>query len=290
MFDGVHKGHQNIIYIANQIAKQKKLPSCLLTFDPHPKFILNKTNNFNLLTPLNEKIYKLNLFKLNIVIIQRFNTEFSKLSSEDFIQYILVKELKVNTLIIGHDHHFGNNRKGNFLQLTEFAKKFGFQIIQIPPIQNKNNIVISSSKIRNALLEGNLKLANEFLGHYYILVGKVIPGFKIGRIIGFPTANLKISSEKLIPKKGVYFVKIFLYHITYFGIMNIGCRPTFNGQQNQIEIHIFNFSTNIYNQQIYIQLLNYIREEITFNSNKNLKKQIIKDKLYVEKKIIKNLF
>lgn len=284
MFDGVHKGHQNIIYIMHQIAKYKKLPSCLLTFEPHPKFVINKIKKLRLLTPLNEKINKLYFLNLHILIIQKFNNMFSKLSLEDFIKNILVKQLNVNTLIIGYDQKFGNNREGNFIKIKELSKKFKFQIIQIPAIKNQNNI-ISSTKIRQELLKGNLKLANEFLGSYYIISGKVIHGYKIGHLIGFPTANLNISHEKLIPKKGVYFVKIWIYNISYFGIMNIGKRPTFQGEKNQIEVHIFNFSQNIYGRIIYIELINYIREEIFFNSSKELVQQIIKDKLYIEKRL-----
>lgn len=285
IFDGVHKGHQNIIYFVKQISKYKKLPSCLLTFEPHPKFIINKSKKINLLTPLSEKINKLHFLNLHVLIIQKFNIIFSKLSSEDFIQKILVKKFNINTLIIGYDHQFGNNREGNFMKLNELSKKFKFQIIQIPAIKNKKNI-ISSTKIRQALLEGNLDLANEFLGYYYNISGKVIHGSKIGKLMGFPTANLNVSDQKLIPKKGVYFVKIWIYNISFFGIMNIGNRPTFQGKKNQIEVHIFNFSQNIYGKTLYIELINYIRKEIEFNSSKELIKQIIKDKLYIiEKKL-----
>lgn len=282
MFDGVHKGHQKIIDFVNKIANKNKLESCLLTFEPHPKFIIEKkSTNFKLLTPLNEKIKKLHSFNLSKLIIQNFNTEIRKLSAEEFIYKVLIKILNIHTLIIGHDHQFGKNREGNFSLLLKLSKKFKFKIIQIPAIQ-KNKLIISSTKIRNALLQGDLNLANQLLGYYYTISGVVIKGSGTGKKIGFPTANIQTSNEKLIPKKGVYFVEILINSNFKFGIMNIGNRPTFNGKNIQIEVHILNFSKYIYGKKISIQLKKFIRDEIKFDSIEKLIKQIKQDKKYIE--------
>lgn len=276
MFDGVHVGHQKIIYFINKIAKKKKIPSCLLTFEPHPRFIINKKNNFKLLTPLNEKIKKLKLLKIHTLIIQEFNNIFRELSSDQFVKTILVQKLNIDTLVIGHDHQFGKNREGNFNQLSKLSKKFNFKLIQYPAIKKQQNI-ISSTKIRNALSIGDLITVKEFLGNSYSISGEVIPGSGIGKKIGFSTANINVNNEKLIPKKGVYFVEVSINSSIYFGMMNIGNRPTFKGKNQQIEVHIFNFSKNIYGQEISIRLKNYIREEIQFTSSEELIKQIKKD-------------
>lgn len=289
MFDGVHKGHQEIIYFINQIAKNKNLSSCLITFEPHPRFILNKENDFKLLTLLDEKVKKLCLLNIHVLIIQKFNNSFQKLSAKDFVKNILVKRLKVNTLIIGHDHFFGKNREGNFSYLLHLSKEFNFDIIQIPAVE-KDKTIISSTKIRDALLSGDLTIANKYLGFPYSISGVVIPGLGIGKKIGFPTANLDIPYGKLIPKKGVYFVKVIINSVYHFGMMNIGKCPTFNGKKNKIEVHIFNFSENIYGKYISIELKNYIREEIFFNSKETLIEQIQKDKELIQNSFLRKKF
>lgn len=289
VFDGVHKGHKKIIHFVNEIAKKKNLLSCLLTFEPHPRFVINTHNDFKLLTPLNEKIDKLHSLHLNVLIIQKFNSFFQKLSYEKFVENILIQKLNVDTLVIGHDHLFGKNREGNFKQLSHLSKNFNFELIQLPAIKNNENI-ISSTKIRHALIEGNLTAANDFLGDCYTISGEVIPGLGIGKHIGFPTANLSVDKEKLIPKKGVYFVEISVVgSFSYFGMMNIGNRPTFRGKSNQIEVHIFDFSNDLYGKQISVQLKSYIREEIQFDSTEKLAHQIKKDKHYIQTHFLNRL-
>lgn len=282
MFDGVHKAHQKIIHFINKIGIKKKIPSCLLTFEPHPRFLIKQKNNkFKLLTLLKEKIYKLSNLKLSRLIIQKFDKNIRDLSPEEFVENILIRKLNIEILVIGHDHQFGKNRKGNLDTLINLSKKFGFKVIQISLIQNKKNI-ISSTNIRHSLLTGNLNLANCLLGDYYTLSGKVIEGLGIAKKIGFPTANISISKNKLIPKKGVYFVEVLIGKKILLGIMNIGNRPTFKGKKNQIEVHILNFKKNIYGSDILIKIKNYIREEIKFKSVYELIEQIKKDKIYVK--------
>lgn len=277
-FDGVHLGHQKIIEKLIQETKNADCESLILTFFPHPRMVLNETSTINLLNTLNEKSCLLEKMGLDNLVIHPFDRDFSNLSAEEFVKTILVDSFNIQKIIIGYDHRFGKNRAANINDLIEFGGKYGFEVEQISA-QEVDSVSVSSTKIRNAIVNGAITLANEFLGYQYVLSGKIIKGKQLGRSIGFPTANLKIEENyKLIPKNGVYIVKSQLQGKTVFGIMNIGINPTVNGENLSIEVHFLDFDSNLYNKEISISVIERIREEQKFNSIELLKAQIQKDK------------
>lgn len=273
-FDGVHMGHQQIIAQLIEASKKKNETSVILTFFPHPRMVLQKESGIKLINTLDEKSELLAKLCVDELIIHPFDKEFSRLSAFEFVRDILVNQLNISKLIIGYDHHFGKNREGNFEQLQEYGRIFDFELEEIPA-QNLNKVSISSTKIRNALLEGDMKRANSYLGYYFMLSGKVTSGEKIGSAIGFPTANINIEeSYKLIPKKGAYLVKSELDGQIYFGMMNIGNRPTVNGIERTIEVNFFNFVGDLYDCFISVELLQFLRAEQKFKSVEHLQKQL----------------
>lgn len=277
-FDGVHLGHQKIIEKLIQETKNADCESLILTFFPHPRMVLNETSTINLLNTLNEKSCLLEKMGLDNLVIHPFDRDFSNLSAEEFVKTILVDSFNIQKIIIGYDHRFGKNRAANINDLIEFGGKYGFEVEQISA-QEVDSVSVSSTKIRNAIVNGAITLANEFLGYQYVLSGKIIKGKQLGRSIGFPTANLKIEENyKLIPKNGVYIVKSQLQGKTVFGIMNIGINPTVNGENLSIEVHFLDFDSNLYNKEISISVIERIRDEKKFNSIELLKVQIQKDK------------
>lgn len=277
-FDGVHIGHQKIIQKLIQNATEQNCESVILTFFPHPRMVLQNDSDIKLLNTLDEKIGLLEKTGLQNLIIQTFDTEFSQLTAEEFVEKILVNQLNIQKIIIGHDHRFGKNRTANFEDLTEYGKKYGFEVEQITA-KEINEVSVSSTKIRNAIVEGNIILANEYLGYDYFLTGKVRQGKQLGRTIGFPTANIKIEENyKLIPKNGVYIVKSILNNKTVYGMMNIGTNPTVDGKILSIEVHFLNYDADLYDRQIKISILDYIRPEQKFDSVTQLKEQLEKDK------------
>jgi len=282
-FDGVHLGHKKILDKVVARAIESNFKSIVLTFFPHPRMVLQHDNNIKLLNTLKEKEKLFEQLGIDNLIIHPFNQEFSQLSAEDFIKKIVVDQLNINKIIIGYDHRFGKNRSADIADLIQFGLKYNFEIEQIS-VEEINDIAVSSTKIRNALLNGEIEIANNYLGYNYCLTGKVVMGNQLGRTIGFPTANIEIDEDyKLIPKNGVYIVSSFIENKLVYGMMNIGNRPTVNGKNQTIEVHFLNFKKDIYAQDIEISLLHYCREEIKFNSVEELKQQLIKDQISANK-------
>ena len=286
-FDGVHIGHQKIIEKLIQESKSSDSESLILTFFPHPRMVLHETSSIKLLNTINEKSSLLEKMGLDNLVIHPFDKEFSNLSAEEFVKTILVDLFNVQKIIIGYDHRFGKNRAANIENLIAFGEKYGFEVEQISA-QEIDSVSVSSTRIRVAITNGNMAVANEFLGYDYLLSGKIIQGKQLGRTIGFPTANLKIKENyKLIPKIGVYIVKSILQEKTVFGIMNIGLNPTVNGEDLSIEVHFLDFDSDIYDTEITVSVIERIRDEQKFTSIDILKSQIQKDKnfaiSYIEK-------
>ncbi|MDG1219672.1 MAG: bifunctional riboflavin kinase/FAD synthetase [Flavobacteriaceae bacterium] len=278
-FDGVHIGHKKIINQLTSISSQNNLISILLSFFPHPKMVLQNDNELKLINTIQEKEGLLNSLNLDYLIIKEFTKEFSRLSALEFVRDILVNKLNAKHIIIGYDHHFGRNRTANIEQLKEFGELYDFKVTEILA-QDIDDIAISSTKIRKALINGEITLANKFLGYNFFFSGNVVHGNNIGKTISFPTANIKIDAPyKLVPKNGVYIVKTTIDNQITFGMMNIGYNPTFNGKQKSIEIHFINFNKNIYDKTLTIEMILRIRNEIKFNTVDDLKKQLEQDKL-----------
>ena len=279
-FDGVHIGHQKIIEKLIQETKNSNCESLILTFFPHPRMILHKKSPIKLLNTISEKSTLLEKMGLENLIIHPFDKEFSNLSAEDFVKTILVDSLNIKKIIIGYDHRFGKNRDANIEDLIAFGRKYSFEVEQISA-QEIDSVSVSSTKIRDAIANGTMAVANEYLGYDYLLSGKIIKGKQLGSTIGFPTANIKIEENyKLIPKNGVYVVKSHLQGKTVFGIMNIGLNPTVNGEYLSIEVHFLDFNADLYNTQISVSVIARIRDEEKFTSLDLLKTQIQKDKNY----------
>lgn len=277
-FDGVHLGHKKIIERMTQHSPEKH-QSLVLTFFPHPRMVLQEKSDIKLLNTIQEKADLLEKAGLQNLIIHPFDQSFSQLSAEEFVKTILVDQFNVGKIIIGHDHRFGKNRSADIHDLIAFGQKYHFDVEQISA-EEIDEVSISSTKIRNALYDGNIHLANEYLGYNYFLTGIVVKGKQLGRTIGFPTANLKIEEEyKLIPQNGVYVVKSTIDQKEVFGMMNIGTNPTVGGQFQTIETNFLDFSGDLYGKELKIELLYRIRSEEKFTSIEALKQQISKDKM-----------
>lgn len=277
-FDGVHLGHREILSRLNKIAKEISGESVLLTFFPHPRMVLFPDNkDLKLLNTLDEKIELLEKAGVNHLIIQEFTKEFSRYSSIEFVRNILVNKIGTKKLVIGHDHRFGRNREGSFEHLKEFGPLYGFDVEEIPK-QQVDEVAVSSTKIRNAIMEGDMTKAANYLGYHFFITGIVEEGEKMGRKLGYPTANISIREDyKLIPLDGVYAVKVEVKNESFYGMMNIGVRPTFNGKRKTVEVNIFNFDKEIYNEKIRVSFIEYIRPEIKFDGVDHLKQQLNRD-------------
>lgn len=277
-FDGVHIGHQKIIEQVVKTAKKLGKKSVLLTFFPHPRMVLQKDASIELINTIDERAHLLSKTGLDFLIIHPFSIAFSRLTALDFVRKILVNQLNTSKLIIGYDHHFGKNREGNLEQLTEYSHLYNFTVEEIPA-QDINDVAVSSTKIRKALSEKNIKTANKYLGYNFMLSGTVINGKQLGGKIGFPTANLSIKETyKLIPKTGVYVVKSIIGTKTIFGMMNIGFRPTIEGKHQTIEVHFFDFKENLYTKSLTVEILFFLRDEEKFDSVEKLILQLKEDK------------
>lgn len=277
-FDGVHIGHKKILKKITQNTENHKYESLVLTFFPHPRMVLQEHSDIKLLNTIDEKIDLLEKIGIENLVIHPFDEAFSRLTAEEFVRNILVDRFHIQKIIIGHDHRFGRNRTANIDDLIAYGKEYDFEVEQIS-VQEINDISVSSTKIRNALLEGDMALANDYLGYDYFLTGTVIQGKQLGRTINFPTANLKIAENyKLIPQNGVYIVKSIIDGQSVFGMMNIGFNPTVDGHNKSIEIHYFDFNADLYNQKISVTILQRIRSEQKFESVDLLKEQLEKDK------------
>jgi len=278
-FDGVHSGHRQILKKLKELARVNDGETVLLTFFPHPRTVLYPgEEELKQLTTLDEKIALLSEMKIGHLVVLPFTQEFSQMSSLQFIKDILVDSLGTKHLVIGYDHRFGRNREGTFEHLKEFAGVYGFEVHEIPE-KDIDDVAISSTRIRNALKEGDVATANKYLESYYSLSGKVVKGNQMGRKLGFPTANVKVTDEiKLIPADGVYAVNVVVEDTHYNGMMNIGFRPTVDGLTHTIEVHIFDFEKDIYGGDIKISFIDRIRDEMKFDSIEALKNQLQIDK------------
>ena len=277
-FDGVHIGHQKIVNKLLENAKNRNVESAILTFFPHPRMVLQDQTEMRLLNTIEERTKLLEKNGVDNLIIHPFDKAFSRLTAEEFVKDILVNQLNIEKIVIGYDHRFGRNRTANIDDLIEFGEKYNFEVEQISA-QEIQEASVSSTKIRTALEEGNIALANQYLGYSYFLTGVVKEGKKLGRTIGFPTANLKIEENyKLIPKQGVYIIESNLNGKKAYGMMNIGTNPTFDEGMLSIEIHFLDFDADLYDQKIQISLLKYLRAEQKFASVALLKTQLNIDK------------
>lgn len=277
-FDGVHVGHQKIISRLKEVAKEENGETVLLTFYPHPRMVLFPDDNeLKLINTQHEKIELLEKYGIDHLIIYPFTKEFSRLTSVEFVRNILVNKIKTKKLVIGYNHHFGRNREGSFEHLKEYGPLYGFEVEEISA-EDIDNIEISSTKIRKALQTGDVKTAATYLGHPYTLSGKVVEGMKLGRTIGYPTANIVVDDMyKLIAVDGIYAVKLKHKDKMYAGMLSIGNNPTVEGKGHSIEVNIFDFNETIYGDMVTVYFIERLRDEQKFNSLDELKEQLAKD-------------
>lgn len=279
-FDGVHKGHQQILQRLKTLAQKINGESVLITFSPHPRLVVQpeSSRNLKLINTLDEKIELLQRYAIDNLVVVPFTKEFAVFSAEDYIENFLIKYFQPKIIAIGYDHRFGKNRVGDIHLLKKFKAKHHFEIERIEK-KELETITISSTKIRKALEEGNVALAKDLMQHFFLLEGIVVKGKQIGRTIGFPTANIEVQDQyKLIPKNGVYAVNVKVNQQQYKGMLNIGTKPTFNHQEKTIEVNIFDFNEDIYGEKIQIEFVQFIREEKKYSSKEALQQQIVKDK------------
>jgi len=263
-FDGIHIGHQKILNSLARFAKENSLKSVVITFDPHPRKVINKKNSIELINTIEEKKEKIKTLGIDYLIVQKFDEKFSETEANKFVE-ILKNNINIEKLIVGYDHRFGKNRNADINDLKKYGKELNFEVIEIDALEIEE-VNISSTKIRSAIKDGNIRLTNSYLGYNFFLSGKVVKGHSRGKELGFPTANLKIDEDKIIPKNGVYLVKSKIDHQDIYGMMNIGYNPTFNNKSKKIETHFFNLNKNLYGKIIKIELLEYIREEKRFET------------------------
>lgn len=278
-FDGVHLGHQKILNRLQELAQSKGGETVLLTYWPHPRLVLQpKNNTLRLLSTFSEKVSILTEMGIDHLLVLPFTEEFSQMSSEEFIGKILVDKIQTKTLVIGYDHRFGKNREGSFEYLQSHSHLFGFELEEISR-QDVDELGVSSTKIRNALVQGDIKTATKYLGRPYELSGFVVQGHQLGRSIGFPTANIQIEDPyKLLPKDGVYAVYAEANGRSYKAMVNIGNRPTVAGDQKTIEAHLIDFDGDLYGQVLRLYFQDFLRDERRFESIEALKNQLLLDR------------
>ena len=277
MFDGVHFGHISIINLLKSVAQENNLETAILTFWPHPRKVFNPNDEIKLLNTLNEKLNLLENAKLDVVFLKSFDENFRNLTGEEFVRQILVQKLNVKHIIIGHDHVFGKNKSGNFELLQKLSKELDFVVQQLDAVK-EGEFNISSTKIRNYLANGNIIGANKMLGYHYSVSGKVIDGKKLGRTIGYPTANIEVDELKLLPKKGAYIVEVYVKNKFYKGMLSIGTNPTVNGDKLTVEVYILDFNEDIYGDEITVKFRDFLHEEIKFESLEKLIERLDEDK------------
>lgn len=296
-FDGVHIGHQKILDVLKNCAKQIKGETVLLTFFPHPRMVLNPgDDNLRLINTIDEKIHRLAKSGIDHLIITPFTKEFSQQTPEEYIREILINKIGTKRIVIGYDHRFGIDRSGSFKDLLHFAPVFGYDVEEIAE-QDINDVAVSSTKIREALIKGNIEIANRYLGYPFELTGMVIMGKQIGRNIGFPTANIDIpETYKLIPAYGIYAVEVALiraeatntrdYQVeedvfSYKGMGYIGTRPTVNGNTRSIEVNLFDFNENLYGKILRVKILHFVRHDVRYDTLEEMQKQIADDEIRI---------
>lgn len=278
-FDGVHLGHQKIINEMIFHSIENKCRNLVITFEPHPQIVLSKNNSIKILSTLDEKLNYLSYLGIENVLVIKFTKEFSQIDFKTFIKDYLIDKIGLHTIVVGSDHHFGRNREGTPEQLIDLGNEFNFHVVKVEPLMFAGS-KISSTRIRKSLLNGEIQLANEMLGKKFELSGRVVKGSQRGASIGIPTANIQVENkDKLIPARGVYFVEVDVLEKDYYGMMNIGFRPTFNNSNELIlEVHIFFFDENIYDNNIKVRFVDRLRDEKKFESIDELKNQLLLDK------------
>ncbi|CAM3713243.1 riboflavin biosynthesis protein RibF [Flavobacterium saliperosum S13] len=289
-FDGVHIGHQRILEKLTTSASVLGCESLVLTFFPHPRMVLQQDAEIKLLNTIEEKTVLLEKFGIGNLVVHPFDELFSQLTAEEFVKNILVDKFKIKKIIIGYDHRFGKNRTASIDDLIRFGERYGFEVEQISA-EEIDDVSVSSTKIRNALDAGNIFLANQYLGYDYFFSGTVIEGKKLGRTLGFPTANIAVDhTYKLIPKNGVYIVSSVIDGLKFYGMMNIGINPTVGGDVQSIEVHFFDFNQDLYTKMITVSIHEKIRDEEKFPSVDALKQQLDTDKqtaqLYISNRFL----
>ena len=283
VFDGVHRGHLEIISRLSAIAKEKNCESVIITFDPHPKLVLPHNAEVRLLQTLDEKLKRFELSGVDVVLVIPFDREFARITPRDFIKNILVNQVKVSHVITGYDHFFGQNRQGDIDLLAEMGQQYNFTVDELPMV-TVGSSAVSSSSVRRALLDGDVKLASTMLGYTYEISGNVVEGNKIGRNIGYPTANLKPNDiHKLVPGQGVYATLVKVNDSVYKAMTNIGYRPTIDADHLTIEANIFDFNQDIYRKEITMSFIERIRDEKRFASLGDLQLQLANDKIVAGK-------
>jgi riboflavin kinase / FMN adenylyltransferase len=279
-FDGVHAAHQVILNQLKSLARDRNGETVVITYEPHPRMVLfPEDHGLQLISTLDEKIELLKQQGIDHLLILPFTKEFSRLSSLEFIRDIIVEKIGTKCLVIGYNHRFGKNREGSFEHLKSFGPAYGFDVYEIPE-QDVDHVAVSSTKIREAIKAGSLGLAAKFLSRPYSIEGRVVDGRKLGRTIGYPTANIEpVNSLKLLPADGVYAATAEVNGITYGGMLNIGHNPTIPGKGRSIEINIFDFNEDIYYQNIRVAFVEKLRDEVSFSDIEALKTQLHNDKL-----------
>lgn len=281
MFDGVHRGHQTIIKNLNTVAANRGLESAILTFWPHPRTIFSPNDDLKLLNTIEEKTYLLAKNGVQHLFLKEFDEAFRNLTGEEFVKQILVEKLNVKHLIIGHDHTFGKNRSGDFNLLQKMSSEYGFEVEQVEAVDFHDRH-ISSTQIRNALKDAKIKEANEMLGYTYSVSGTVVDGKKLGRTIGYPTANISASPLKFLPKNGAYIVDVFLKTQHSKGMLSIGTNPTVDGNSLSVEVYILDFNDDIYGEEISVNFREFLHEEIKFDGLDKLIERLDEDKILTE--------
>ena len=284
-FDGVHLGHQKIIERVVTTARQEGLLATIFTFFPHPRMVVQHDKSLKLIHTLEEKKQLLQRLGVDLLVVQPFNEAFAQLTAEEFVSTILVQHLNVKKVIIGYDHRFGRNRTANINDMRLFGEKYGFAVEEIS-VQEVDEVSVSSTKIREALNEGDVTTAEHYLGTPYSLTGTVVHGLKLGRTLGYPTANIQVTEDyKLIPKDGVYAVYSYIGAQKVYGMMSIGKNPTIEGKGASIEVYFFDFNGDLYDRELTIYFVKYLREERKFSSVALLKKQLQDDETTARKAI-----
>lgn len=283
MFDGVHLGHLSIIRQLNQIAEREHLESAILSFWPHPRKFLNPDDDVKMLNTLEEKLELLEKSGIQNIFLKTFDEEFRNLTGTAFCEKILVEKLNVKHIIIGHDHTFGKNKSGDFNLLQSLSGELGFKVDQLQAVKT-NGLNISSTKIRHALSEGKIIEANQMLGYHYPLTGKVIHGKKLGRTIGYPTANIEVPVNKLLPKNGAYIVEVDVDGEFYKGMLSIGTNPTVDDKNHSLhtEVYILDFNKDLYGKEITVKFRDFLHDEIKFDGMEKLIEKLDLDKKLTE--------
>ncbi len=277
VFDGVHAGHKKLLQSVIVKSKELSLQSAVLTFNPSPKQYFKNEGNPKNLSTLEEKMNLFQKLGLDFCFIQKFDEKFSQIEAKEYVQNYLLNSLKARHICIGYDHVFGKGGMGNFAVLRELCSINEVEVERISAKEFSGHI-ISTSLIKKNLLQGNMELSNAMLGHPYFFSGRIIHGKKLGRTLGYPTANVEVNSEKFLPKNGAYIVKCLVKNAQYQGMMSVGTNPTVNGSELSVEVHILDINQDLYGEILYVEILKFLHDEIKFSSLEELVQQLDQDK------------